>query len=163
MLRRMLAQMFLTITRWLLKAEVKSSDFVTLSLVPVEVFGADDGYGLMDAASAWSDCNRAEGRIYRVDDLNPSYRLPGETVQICIKADDRAFFEKRWGLPEEEATKTRNNAVEELLEAIRLTQEYAQHPAVEGWSWYDTYRKYRPKDAERLREYWQRGVDNGAW
>ena len=53
--------------------------------------------------------------------------------------------------------------VEELLEAIRLTQEYAQLPALEGWTWYDTYRKYRPKDAERLRAYWQLGVDNGAW
>jgi hypothetical protein len=52
-----------------------------IRLVPVEVFGADEedchdcgavirtGYGLMDAVSAWSDCNRAIGKIYRVDDL----------------------------------------------------------------------------------------------
>lgn len=162
-MRRMLAQTFLMLTKWLLKTDVKASDFVPLNLVPVEVFGADDGYGLSDGASPWSDCNRAEGRIYRLDDLDPSYRIPGESVQIWVKSEDCAFFEKRWGLPEEEATKTRDNAVEELLEAIRLTQEHAQHPAIEGWSWYDTYRKYRPEDAERLREYWQRGVDNGAW
>lgn len=54
---------------------------VRARLVPVEVFGADEedcpdcpasirvGYGLMDAVSAWSDCNRAIGRIYRVDDM----------------------------------------------------------------------------------------------
>jgi hypothetical protein len=54
---------------------------VKVVLVPVEVFGADEedcpacpetvtfGYGLMDAVSAWSDCNRAIGHIYRVEDM----------------------------------------------------------------------------------------------
>jgi len=54
---------------------------VKITLVPVEVFGADEedcpgcggtiafGYGLMDAVSAWSDCNRAIGHIYRVEDM----------------------------------------------------------------------------------------------
>lgn len=43
-----------------------------------------------------------------------------------------------------------------LLEAIRLTQEYAQLPAIPGWSWYDAYRYHRPEDAERLRQEWER-------
>lgn len=46
--------------------------------------------------------------------------------------------------------------IEELLEAIRKTQEYIQLPALEGWTWYNAYRKYRPKDAERLRVEWER-------
>lgn len=45
--------------------------------------------------------------------------------------------------------------VERLLEAIRLTQEYAQLPAVEGWSWYDAYRELRPDDARRLQREWE--------
>jgi hypothetical protein len=43
---------------------------------------------------------------------------------------------------------------EEALEAIRFTQEYAQLPAIDGWSWWDVYRKYRPEDAVRLHHEW---------
>lgn len=50
-------------------------------------------------------------------------------------------------------------STEELLEAIRLTQEYAQLPALPGWTWYDTYRRWRPEDAERLRREWERHED----
>ena len=32
----------------------------------------------------------------------------------------------------------------DLINAIRLTQEYSQLPAVEGWSWYDALNKYAP-------------------
>ena len=32
----------------------------------------------------------------------------------------------------------------DLINAIRLTQEYSQLPAVEGWSWYDALKKYAP-------------------
>lgn len=82
---------------------------VSLTLVPVEVFGGCDhpgcadqcgtfGYGLSDAVSAWSDCNRADGRIYRVDEPDSQpYRNPGETVQIWIKAEDAEFFKSRFG------------------------------------------------------------------
>lgn len=45
--------------------------------------------------------------------------------------------------------------LEAALEAIRLTQEYAQLPAIEGWTWFDFYRKHRPEDAERLRHEWE--------
>lgn len=72
-----------------------AEEMVELRLVPVQVFGAEDGYGLMDAVSSWSDCNRAEGRIYRVDDL--SHREPGETVSIFVRPEDVAWFEKKWG------------------------------------------------------------------
>lgn len=46
--------------------------------------------------------------------------------------------------------------IERLLEAIRLTQEYAQLPALPGWSWFDIYRELRPDDAERLHREWER-------
>lgn len=71
---------------------------VSLRLVPVAVFGAEGGYGLADAVSAWSDCNRAYGHIYRVDDPHSlPYRNPGETVEIFVRASDLPFFERRWG------------------------------------------------------------------
>lgn len=78
-----------------------------LTLVPVEVFGlmCDDhsdaprpvGWGLSDAVQAWSDCNRADGHIYRVDDTETQYRKLGETVRIWVADEDLPFFEKRWG------------------------------------------------------------------
>ena len=76
---------------------------VPVLLTPVSVFGAvgtclnhpdidipkcshcgdplQSCYGLSDATSSWSDCNRAEGHIFRVDDIpsdNP------ERVQILV-------------------------------------------------------------------------------
>lgn len=93
-----------------------TDNLVELRLVPVEVFGTGDccehglhgeaadvqecqatGYGLSDAVSAWSDCNRAGGKIYRVDDTDAKYRQAGETVRIYVRAEDVAWFEKRWG------------------------------------------------------------------
>ena len=74
---------------------VTTSDaLVSLRLVPVEVFGAEDGYGLMDAVSAWSDCNRARGHIYRVDDIE---HREGETVEIFVRESDLPFFARVWG------------------------------------------------------------------
>lgn len=83
-------------------------DLVPLRLVPVCVFGAgcgteehiatcpDCGYGLCDAVSSWSDCNRAIGRIYRVDDTRPEHRQPGETVTVWVPRDQLCWFDKRW-------------------------------------------------------------------
>jgi len=77
-----------------------------LELVPVEVFGLvceehelpqPVGWGLCDAVQAWSDCNRADGRIYRVDDLDTAHRLPGETARIWVADADLPFFERQWG------------------------------------------------------------------
>ena len=72
---------------------------VKIKLIPVEVFGAEDGYGLMDAVSWWGDCNRAVGKIYRVEDLDvpDDTRKTGETVEVWVKKSDLPFFEKRWG------------------------------------------------------------------
>jgi hypothetical protein len=43
------------------------------------------GYGLMDAVSAWSDCNRSEGRIYRMDEeYSEPYREPGDTITVTL-------------------------------------------------------------------------------
>lgn len=89
--------------------EAPPSGLVQITLVPVEVFGTDDccthfdedcksqGYGIMDAVQAWSDCNRAIGRIYRVDDTDTKYRLPGETVKIWVDPADLPWFEKQFG------------------------------------------------------------------
>ncbi len=55
------------------------------------------GYGLMDAVQSWSDCNRAGGQIYRVDDCDPQYREPGETVTIYVPRDSLDWFKRRFG------------------------------------------------------------------
>jgi len=80
-----------------------------VTLVPVEVFGGVDNceacghevpfsYGLSDAVQAWSDCNRARGHIFRVDDMEPNYRLPGETVRVWVAERDLpALVDKVWG------------------------------------------------------------------
>jgi hypothetical protein len=83
---------------------------VRVTLVPVEVFGADEedcrncgetikfGYGLMDAVSAWSDCNRAIGHVFRREDLEGR---DAEGAAGCITAyvpqSEMAKFEKRYG------------------------------------------------------------------
>lgn len=104
-----------------LPAPVEGVALVPLRLVPVEVFGGQGcydpdcahckehgGYGLMDATEVGSDCNRAQGRIYRVEDAPGLivdtdmdragvYREPGETVVIYVRPEDVAWFEKRHG------------------------------------------------------------------
>jgi len=70
---------------------------VPLTLVAVEVFGADH-YGLSDAVSAWSDCNRAAGQIFRVDDVDPQYRAPEDVIRIFAPPSELPkLIEKRWG------------------------------------------------------------------
>jgi hypothetical protein len=83
---------------------------VKVKLVPVEVFGADVehcrkcgeevpfGYGLMDAVPAWSDCNRALGRIYRADEASSKpYREPGDTITVYVPESEMAKFQQRYG------------------------------------------------------------------
>lgn len=70
---------------------------VKVTLVPVEVFGADEGYGLMDAVSPWSDCNRARGHIYRRDDIRERHREPGDTITVYVPQSELAKFEKHFG------------------------------------------------------------------
>lgn len=65
--------------------------------------------------------------------------------------------EWRWGRP----PTVHETQIAELLEAIRLTQEYAQLPALDGWSWWDVYSRHRPGDAQRLRAEWER--HDRAW
>ncbi len=88
-----------------------------LTLVPVEVFGGDcacherreagEGktdchgwsYGLCDAVEPWSDCNRAAGRIFRVEDLTGP-RRPGESIRVWVADDDvPALTQTIWGDP----------------------------------------------------------------
>lgn len=95
----------------LMRGEVALADpLIRVRLVPVEVFGADKedcpscgevirfGYGLMDAVQAWSDCNRAIGRIYRVDEeSNEGFREPGDTITVYVPQSEMAKFERRYG------------------------------------------------------------------
>jgi hypothetical protein len=88
-------------------AEPEAPEEIEVRLVPVEVFGAgcDDpahedqtGYGLCDAVQAWSDCNRAEGHIYRFDDGTEEWRIPGETLRIRANREEyEAFASRFWG------------------------------------------------------------------
>lgn len=79
-------------------------DLVPVRLCPVMVFGADEcdaceapaGYGLMDAASAWSDCNRAWQLIYRRDDAE-FQRLEHETIVVWVTPAEAAKFERVLG------------------------------------------------------------------
>lgn len=66
------------------------------------------GYGLMDAVSSWSDCNRASGRIYRVDE--PGHREPGETVTVYVPVESLPWFERRFGDNPDELVERRCHA-----------------------------------------------------
>lgn len=91
-----------------------SAGLVPVRLVPVEVFGSNcdchedrelaaDGtdcvgfsYGLSDAVSAWSDCNRAVGRIYRRDE-DESPRDQGGTILVWVAPEQVALFNVVFG------------------------------------------------------------------
>lgn len=83
---------------------------VRVILVPVEVFGAESedcpgcgevvktGYGLCDAVPGYSDCNRAIGHIYRVDEPEPEpWRQDGDTITIYVPQSELAKFGQRFG------------------------------------------------------------------
>jgi len=89
---------------------VQPDELVRITLVPVEVFGADEedcrgcggtikfGYGLMDAVSAWSDCNRAVGHIFRKDDVEgrDDEGAP-QCITVYVPQSEMAKFETRYG------------------------------------------------------------------
>lgn len=90
--------------------------WVEVTIVPIEVFGVGcldcacttdefvcptcnttghHGFGLSDAVSWWGDCNRAEGRIYRFEDIVDANREPGETLTVRVKRDQFDVFMSR--------------------------------------------------------------------
>jgi hypothetical protein len=80
------------------------ASLVPVRLCPVQVFGADEcdacqapaGYGLMDAVSAWSDCNRAHKHIYRRDD--PEFgRAEGDTILVWVTPEEAEKFDRVLG------------------------------------------------------------------
>lgn len=76
---------------------VKGGDLVKVTLVPVEVFGTES-YGLADAVSPWSDCNRARGHIYRRDeDENVPYRNPSEVITVYVPRNELPKFDESFG------------------------------------------------------------------
>ena len=81
-----------------------------IRLVPVEVFGADEedcrscgaviscGYGLMDAVSAWSDCNRATGQIYRREDVEGrDAEGAAGCITVYVPQSEAEKFGRRYG------------------------------------------------------------------
>jgi hypothetical protein len=77
---------------------MESEDLVKVTLVPVEVFGADSGYGLMDAVSSWSDCNRAIGHIYRRDEEdNVPFRNPDDVITVYVPRSELTKFDRNVG------------------------------------------------------------------
>lgn len=97
-----------------------AEELIEVRLVPVQVFGTEQccqhnphgaliganpdnpewtdcesqGYGLSDAVSAWSDCNRAVGHIYRFEDIEV-HREPGETLTVWVKRSEYEAFAAR--------------------------------------------------------------------
>jgi len=98
------------VTAELARTAVDGDPLVRITLVPVEVFGADEedcpqcpatvrfGYGLSDAVSAWSDCNRAIGHIFRKDDVEgrDSEGAP-QCITVYVPQSEMAKFETRYG------------------------------------------------------------------
>jgi hypothetical protein len=78
---------------------LQSTQLKSYRLVPVEVFGTygDGGYGLMDAVPAWSDCDGAIGRVYRIDDIDPAHREDGDTLEIFAGPEAELFFARKFG------------------------------------------------------------------
>lgn len=108
-----------------------------IRLVPVQVFAAGlcgedcahckthEGYGLMDAVESWSDCNRAIGKIYRVDE-DYSNRLPGESVTVTVKSDDMPFFDKDFTKEVDEENNLKRMLATAKLEGKREALEELQ-------------------------------------
>lgn len=79
-------------------------DLTPVRLVPVAVFGADEcdacghpqGYGQMDAAEAWSDCNRARGKTFRRDEER-MHRRADETVVVWATPGEAAKLDRVLG------------------------------------------------------------------
>jgi hypothetical protein len=70
-------------------------ELVKVTLVPVVVFGAESGYGLSDAVSPWSDCNRAVGHIYRRDDDDSTpWRNSEDVITIYVPRSELSKFDK---------------------------------------------------------------------
>ena len=48
----------------------------------------------------------------------------------------------------------------ELVEAIRLTNEYSLLPAIDGWSWWDAYRKHaHPDHVAEMKRYCDQAME----
>lgn len=98
-------------------------EYIKIRLVPISVFGAEDGYGLCDAVQAWSDCNRAYGKMYRVDDLK-SYRNKGESVDVLVKKEDMEFFNKQWEADKESKPNKQAylQGAKDMAEAVKIEE-----------------------------------------
>jgi hypothetical protein len=87
---------------------VSAEPLTAVRLVPVVVFAAGHcdeypcsdcerhaGFGLADAVPPGGDCNRAVGRIYRVDDVDRGD--DGHSLTVWVTAADLEWLRKRWG------------------------------------------------------------------
>lgn len=89
--------------------ERRDDGMCRVRLVPIEIFGQECdhpahegepepfGYGLCDAVSAWSDCNRAVGHMFRLDEgFSAPYRRPDDVVEIWVHEDELPKFLRHW-------------------------------------------------------------------
>ena len=77
-----------------------------------------------------------------------------------IRAEEREDIE---AAAEQRGAERAEQAIYELTEAIRFTVEYVGNdtlPPIDGWSWFDALRKYRPELAEHFEQNPQLSPDN---
>lgn len=106
---------------------------VPVRLCPVQVFGADEcdrcmapaGYGLMDAASAWSDCNRAYAHIYRRDEPQMN-RREHETILVWVTPEEAEKFDRVLGDPRGPLPVPRVDTVQ--VGAFDVRMEFVAYP-----------------------------------
>ena len=98
--------------------EPMTEELIPVLLTPVRVFGAtgycpehpdndpicplcsgtpriESCYGLSDATSPWSDCNRADGHIFRVDD-EPSTDPERVQIRVYVPASELAKLREKY-------------------------------------------------------------------
>lgn len=78
---------------------------VKVVLVPVETFPGECSkcqtevtYGLMDAVSSWSDCNRAVGHIYRrAAEHEIEWFAPEDVITVYVPESEIGKFDRPRG------------------------------------------------------------------
>lgn len=89
--------------------ERRDDGMCRVHLVPIEIFGQECdhpahegepepfGYGLCDAVQAWSDCNRAIGHMFRLDEgYSAPYRRADDVIEIWVHEDELPKFLRKW-------------------------------------------------------------------
>lgn len=113
--------------------ERREDGLLVLALVPIEIFGQQCdhpahtgysepfGYGLMDAVTAWSDCNRAYGHMFRLDEASlHECRNPEDTIKILCTEEQAQKFLLFYGEPFENRPNRKIVPVDETEEQPQM-------------------------------------------